>query len=598
MRTIPVPGIVKGFVGQSIGRKANLLPTAVTVLTFAVLIALQAFDRIADTYALTESNEAATTRLLSAQIAGAVKWGKADVIAETYAPIVAQPDNNLASLLVLDTVGKELARYDSKDLMPFALNEVVASHREQLAAKEAVETHDDRHSIQVLPVVNGKDGALVGTLAVAWSRQRLQSDVASAVWQAVGMSIIGLIAIIIMQSAAMRRFVILPLRGLTAAMKQLADHDTSVAVPGTERRDELGTMAAALQVFKDNAIRKQELEAQARLEAEQAEARRQLEAAAGTEVARLVSAAAAGDLAHRLQTAGKTGFFADLSGNLNALLDSIDAAVAEVVSTMSGVDAAAGELASGTTDLSNRTEQQVQNLEEIAQTIRQLTDKVGQSVDSTQTAGELVMAARQAAESGGQVASAAVAAMGEIESSSQRISDIVGMIDEIAFQTNLLALNAAVEAARAGEAGRGFAVVAGEVRALAQRSSQASKDITTLISNSNLQVKQGVELVNRAGSTLGGIVTSVNRVSDIVAEIASVNKEQSAAVHEVQAAVDQIEQATQRNAALAEESAAALNLVNQHVQSVSNLMGRFTVTARNTGAARAPQGLGGHERAA
>jgi methyl-accepting chemotaxis protein len=188
--------------------------------------------------------------------------------------------------------------------------------------------------------------------------------------------------------------------------------------------------------------------------------------------------------------------------------------------------------------------------------------------------------------------------MGEIESSSQRISDIVGMIDEIAFQTNLLALNAAVEAARAGEAGRGFAVVAGEVRALAQRSSQASKDITTLISNSNLQVKQGVELVNRAGSTLGGIVTSVNRVSDIVAEIASVNKEQSAAVHEVQAAVDQIEQATQRNAALAEESAAALNLVNQHVQSVSNLMGRFTVTARNTGAARAPQGLGGHERAA
>jgi methyl-accepting chemotaxis protein len=186
------------------------------------------------------------------------------------------------------------------------------------------------------------------------------------------------------------------------------------------------------------------------------------------------------------------------------------------------------------------------------------------------------------------VANAAVAAMGEIESSSQRISDIVGMIDEIAFQTNLLALNAAVEAARAGEAGRGFAVVAGEVRALAQRSSQASKDIKTLISNSNLQVKQGVELVNKAGSTLGGIVASVNRVSDIVAEIGAVNKEQASAVHEVQAAVDQIEQATQRNAALAEESAAALNLVNQHVQSVTDLMGRFTVTPRS-GALRSLQ---------
>ncbi|MGH6887307.1 MAG: methyl-accepting chemotaxis protein, partial [Geminicoccales bacterium] len=208
-----------------------------------------------------------------------------------------------------------------------------------------------------------------------------------------------------------------------------------------------------------------------------------------------------------------------------------------------------------------------------------------------------VTTARQAAESGGEVASAAVAAMGEIESSSQRISDIVGMIDEIAFQTNLLALNAAVEAARAGEAGRGFAVVAGEVRALAQRSSQASKDIKTLIGNSNAQVKRGVELVNKAGSTLGGIVTSVNRVSDVVAEIAAVNKEQSAAVHEVQTAVDQIEQATQRNAALAEESAAALNLVNQHVQSVTDLMSRFTVSARSGDPAPASKS-GDLERAA
>jgi methyl-accepting chemotaxis protein len=569
------------LVGHSIGRKANLLPTLVTVLTFAVLITLQALDRTDDTYALTESNEAATAQLLSAQIAGAVKWGKGDVVAETYAPIVAQPGNNLSSLLVLDAAGKELVRYDSKELAPFALNEVVASHREQLAAKQAVNAHDDQHFVQVLPVVNGKDSALVGTLAVAWSRQRLQSDVASAVWQAVGMSIAGLIAIIIMQSVAMRRFVILPLRGLTAAMKQLADHDTSVAIPGTDRADELGTMAAALQVFKDNAIRKRELEAHARAEAEQSEARQRLEQAAGAEVAQLVSAAAAGDLAHRLETTGKTGFFADLSRNLNTLLDGIDSAVADVVSTMSGVDAAASELASGTADLSDRTEQQVHSLEEIARTIRQLTDKVGRSVDSTQTANQLVMAARQAAESGGQVAGAAVAAMGEIESSSQRISDIVGMIDEIAFQTNLLALNAAVEAARAGEAGRGFAVVAGEVRALAQRSSQASKDIKALISNSSQQVKQGVDLVNRAGSTLGGIVTSVNRVSDIVAEIGAVNREQSAAVHEVQAAVDQIEQATQRNAALAEQSAAALNLVNQHVRSVTDLMGRFTVTGRD-----------------
>jgi methyl-accepting chemotaxis protein len=149
------------------------------------------------------------------------------------------------------------------------------------------------------------------------------------------------------------------------------------------------------------------------------------------------------------------------------------------------------------------------------------------------------------------------------------------MIDEIAFQTNLLALNAAVEAARAGEAGRGFAVVAGEVRALAQRSSQASKDIKSLISNSSTQVKQGVELVNKAGATLGEIVISVKRVSDIVAEIAAANKEQSASVGEVQEAIGQIEQATQQNAALVEETTAALGSADNQVQGVTDVISFF-----------------------
>jgi methyl-accepting chemotaxis protein len=185
------------------------------------------------------------------------------------------------------------------------------------------------------------------------------------------------------------------------------------------------------------------------------------------------------------------------------------------------------------------------------------------------------VAARSSAEAGGQVAGDAIKAMGEIELSSQKISEIVGMIDEIAFQTNLLALNAAVEAARAGEAGRGFAVVAGEVRALAQRSSQASKEIKTLISNSNTQVKQGVELVNKAGATLGEIVTSVKRVSDIVAEIAAANKEQSASVGEVQEAIGQIEQATQQNAALVEETTAALGSADNQVRGVTDVISFF-----------------------
>jgi methyl-accepting chemotaxis protein len=162
--------------------------------------------------------------------------------------------------------------------------------------------------------------------------------------------------------------------------------------------------------------------------------------------------------------------------------------------------------------------------------------------------------------------------MGEIEQSSQRIAEIIGVMDEIAFQTNLLALNAAVEAARAGEAGRGFAVVAAEVRSLAQRSSQASKEIKGLISTSNGHVKRGVELVSKAGSSLGEIVTSVKKVADIVSEIAAASQEQSAGVQEVDETVTQMEGVTQKNAALVEESTASVNSVDRQMEQLARVV--------------------------
>ena len=345
-----------------------------------------------------------------------------------------------------------------------------------------------------------------------------------------------------------------------------------------------------------------------------------LELAVQEEVAQLVGAVAAGDLSKRLGLDGKTGFMKTLAEGINQVTETVNKAVSEIATMMGGmaqgelsnrvsgdyqgeflklktdanataeklaqivgqtvegmanIKASTTEIAAGATDLSSRTEEQVASLEEISASIRQLNTTVQQSAENAGQATQLAVAARTSAETGGQVATSAVSAMAEIEQSSQKISDIVGMIDEIAFQTNLLALNAAVEAARAGDAGRGFAVVAGEVRALAQRSSQASKEIKTLITNSNGQVKQGVELVNKAGTTLGEIVTSVKRVSDIVAEIAAANKEQSASVHEVQEAIGQIEQATQQNAALVEESTAAVGSVDNQVQTVTDVIAFF-----------------------
>jgi methyl-accepting chemotaxis protein len=399
-----------------------------------------------------------------------------------------------------------------------------------------------------------------------------------------------------------------PIIGMTGAMTKLANGDLEVAIPALEKRDEIGAMAKAVQVFKENAIEKRKLDEAAN--------------AAGEEIAQLVSAAAAGDLSKRIETGDKTGFFKTLGEGMNTLVGAVASAVGEVagmmaamahgdlskrisgdyqgaflklkqdanntaeklaeiagqtVEGMTNIKASTTEISTGATDLSSRTEEQVASLEEIAASIRQLNTTVQQSSENAGQASQLAIAARTAAESGGEVASAAVTAMGEIEQSSQKISEIVGMIDEIAFQTNLLALNAAVEAARAGEAGRGFAVVAGEVRALAQRSSQASKDIKSLILNSSSQVKQGVELVNKAGTTLGEIVTSVKRVSDIVAEIAAANKEQSASVGEVQEAIGQIEQATQQNAALVEETTAALGSADNQVQSVTDVITFFKI---------------------
>jgi methyl-accepting chemotaxis protein len=339
-----------------------------------------------------------------------------------------------------------------------------------------------------------------------------------------------------------------------------------------------------------------------------------------SEIAQLVNAVAKGDLSKRLDLAGKTGFMKTLTEGINQVTDTVSKAVSEVVAVMSAmsrgdlskriegdyegeflrlkrdanetaeklakivgqtiegianIKTSTGEIASGAADLSARTEEQVARLEEIAASIRQLNGTMETSVENTKQASQLAQAARASAEGGGGVASAAVKAMSEIEQSSRRISDIFGMIDEIAFQTNLLALNAAVEAARAGEAGRGFAVVAGEVRALAQRSSQASKEIKALITSSDSQVKQGVELVNQAGATLGEIVTSVKRVSDIVAEIAAANSQQSASVGEIQEAIGQIEQATQQNAALVEQTTAALGSADGQMKGVHDVISFF-----------------------
>ena len=268
-----------------------------------------------------------------------------------------------------------------------------------------------------------------------------------------------------------------------------------------------------------------------------------------------------------------------LLDGLATMIRSLRDTVAQVRQSTDSIATASGQIAAGNHDLSARTEQTASNLQQTAASMEELTGTVVQTADSSRRASELAATAAQAAAKGGEVVHSVVTTMDEINASSKRIEDIIGVIDSIAFQTNILALNAAVEAARAGDQGRGFAVVASEVRSLAQRSATAAKEIKTLIAASVERVASGSELVGRAGATMNEIVQSVDRVGTIIGEITHAAGEQSSGISEVNVAVGNLDQMTQQNAALVEESAAAAQSLKDQARRLSEVVQVFRLTA-------------------
>jgi methyl-accepting chemotaxis protein len=253
--------------------------------------------------------------------------------------------------------------------------------------------------------------------------------------------------------------------------------------------------------------------------------------------------------------------------------------VGQIRISAESIQTASTEVASGNQDLSARTEMAASNLQQTASSMEQLTGTVRQSAEAASQANQLASSASAVASRGGEVVGQVVTTMDEINTSSKKIADIIGVIDGIAFQTNILALNAAVEAARAGEQGRGFAVVAGEVRSLAQRSAEAAKEIKALIGTSVDKVETGARLVQEAGSTMNEIVASVQRVTDIIGEITAAANEQSGGIGQVNQAVTQLDQMTQQNAALVEESTAAAESLKDQAQRLTTVVAAFKVAA-------------------
>ncbi|MDF9302825.1 methyl-accepting chemotaxis protein [Tritonibacter mobilis] len=360
---------------------------------------------------------------------------------------------------------------------------------------------------------------------------------------------------------------------LTDVVKAFTRGDYSVFVQGIEGKDELSVMAHAIYSFKQETL-KTLREAEA-LEAEQDKRKKEQDHIVG-ELRGAFTRLSVGDLTVEF-TEPFPEDYEDVRADFNQTIGRLRESMEELVDTAGSLCTGAAEIDQAASDLSQRTESQAATLEETAAALEEMTASVKSAADGARNAERTTEEARSEATQSGTVVKDAVEAMSEIEKGSQQIAQIISVIDDIAFQTNLLALNAGVEAARAGEAGRGFAVVASEVRALALRSSDAAMEIKSLIGNSSEQVERGVDLVRHAGEALESIVGQVTHISTLVTEITKGAVEQSTGLEEINTGVVQLDQVTQQNAAMVEETTAASSILNSNARQLGEIVQRFKI---------------------
>ena len=473
----------------------------------------------------------------------------------------------------------------------------------------------DTVSNAMLTLSQGKVASAATTTAAA------DRAIQMAQWLAIGLGgLIVLVAIATLLIVTNR--VLRPLARITGAMKRIAGNELEIEVPGIKRRDEIGAMAHAVEVFRENGLKIRALSEEERASADAAQQRAAEAAAMSLSLTETVAAAGRGDFSKRVEigytqenlnqlastvnnllvtierglsetgevlaaVAGTDltrrvvgdydGAFLNLKQDTNAVADKLADIVMQLKGTSGSLKLATGEILSGANDLSERTTKQAATIEQTSAAMEQLAATVMQNAKRANDASEVAATVTRTAEDGGQVMTAANDAMERITASSAKISNIIGLIDDIAFQTNLLALNASVEAARAGEAGKGFAVVAVEVRRLAQSAAEASKEIKGLIDQSGTEVKSGSKLVADAASKLSAMLTAARSSNELMNGIARDSRDQASSIEEVSAAVRQMDEMTQHNAALVEEINAAIEQTEAQATELDRIVDVFTI---------------------
>ena len=558
------------------------------------------FDNVNERYADFIANEAGAAVLGARSSAG--MWTAINAITRVALNDVGSPayDEGKAAFLrnldgaktrLTDIVRMVPSTKPNADELTVLMDEFKVVFDKIVVAKEAGKNEEALALVRSLdklaPNFSAKSGANNASLTkmVETGGQTISAETSSVIMTSVISLALGVIATIALAFYVARAGITAPMEQLRARMSSLANGETAAQVDGTDRRDEIGAMAQAVEIFRANALERSQLEQAADRARKVSEEERATNEAIKAEEAHVLAevvqalasglkALAEGDLSHRINKPF-TAKLDMLRTDFNHSMDKLNQAMQLVGNNAQAINAGANEIRSSSDDLSRRTEQQAASVEQTAAALEEITTTVRDGAKRAEEARKLVVATGEDARNSGSVVRSAVDAMHAIEKSSGEISNIIGVIDEIAFQTNLLALNAGVEATRAGEAGKGFAVVAQEVRELAQRSAQAAKEIKGLINTSSSQVANGVTLVGDTGKALDGIVNQVQQITGHVQAIAEAYREQALGLQEINTAVNTMDQGTQQNAAMVEEATATAHQLSSEANELQRLLSQF-----------------------